>query len=235
MTKNCAQKEFQQMPTTGQLQKNMNLSLQQLKEKIKQTPTDQNQIFTYKLSTISIENNALRQTGSAPNIEGGIITLCTCKHYHRSRNSQQQWENRWIAGFTTIGITPKRVPHLFYLMKVQKTYTSQKEIYNNLPKHIINKKNTKNNTFGDIYQPKPTIEDPYDPTHYCEPTKTHSHYRKCEWHKDISYKGKRHLMIVGDPKQSYLWSKPLIYRDMPTDPRTKITGTMDEFLSYLKE
>ena len=72
----------------------------------------------------------LEHTGSGPNMAGGRITLCTCKH--RMRSSPVFWDddlksNIWIAGFSSSSFDGKN--WLYYLMKVDQKFDSQRAIY----------------------------------------------------------------------------------------------------------
>src|SRR5438270_714249 len=40
--------------------------------------------YMYTMTSIVLESGRLEQSGSGPNFEGGLITLCTCKHSMRA-------------------------------------------------------------------------------------------------------------------------------------------------------
>ena len=223
---------YQEWPTKGTLKENMNLSLRELNENISTINTDGTKIFMYKMTTVRMEEGRFIQTGSGPNFQGDKITICTCKQRFRACNSRKEWENRWVAGFTNKKVSREKI-YLFYLMKVEETYISQKDIFDSLSNSIVNKKNSRYNRLGDIYQPKPDLMDQYNPEEYYEPSDGHPHKKDCHWHGDIHYKNKKHLMLVGNPNYSFLWSKPKISRNISTDPRNKISKSLNEFLGYL--
>lgn len=231
---------YQEWPTKGTLKENMNLSLRELKENINTINTDETEIFMYKIVTVKMEDGLFIHSGSGPNFQGKI-TICTCKHLMRTWRNQEQWKNRWVAGFTSINVTKEKKTYLFYLMKVEDAYISQKQLWNSLQEKIVNGKNSRYNKLGDIYQPKPDIKNQYNFQEYYKPLVGHSHRKykdSTHWHRDIDYAShnKRPSMLVGNPKYSFLWSKPLIVGDTSLNKsRTKIFNTMREFLSYIND
>ena len=230
---------YQEWPTKGTLKENMNLPLRELKENINTINTDETEIIMYKMTTVDMNDGGFIQTGSGPNFQGDIITLCTCRKDIRTWRTPEQWKKRWVAGFTGINVTKEKKCFLFYLTKVKDAYISQKEIWNQQTEKIVNEKNSRHNTFGDIYQPKPDINDEYDTQEYYKPIIGHPHRKskyKCEWHDDINYKNKRPSMLVGNPKYSFLWSKPLMLVDSSLNySRHKIFCTMREFLDNITD
>ena len=76
--------------------------------------------------TVKHEKDRLFQKGSGPNFQGGLITLCSCKHYMRTYKAMQP--KVWIAGFTSIRVKEKN--WLFYLMRVLQTHKSHDEFWN---------------------------------------------------------------------------------------------------------
>jgi len=243
---------YQEWPTKGTLKKNMNLPLRELKKRINDINTDETEIFMYVMTSVKMKDGEFKQEGSGPNFEGDIITLCTCMYKNRAGGNIEKWKNRWVAGFTsiTLNLNEEKNSYMFYLMKVKDAYSSQKKIWDSFSsqERIRNKKNSRYNKLGDIYQPKPNLKDEYKPQDYYKPISVHSHMfdifdeEKNKnipwWHYDIdkSYwkNNKRPSMLVGNPEYSFLWSKPLILKDESLNyTRTKTAKSMREFLSYI--
>src|SRR5437667_6972431 len=94
-------------------------------------------VYAYIVTTIeTIRDFQLRQRGSAPNFDGGRITLCTCKHkdratFHPSSDPHDPWKNVWVAGLTSRSEDPSR--SLAYLMCVERSFLSQRELWRFLP------------------------------------------------------------------------------------------------------
>jgi hypothetical protein len=97
-------------------------------------------IRTYKMT---------HATGFAPNIDGGILTLATCKEHVREAAK----EGDWIAGFTSKELNDDAMgeERLVYLMQVSKKLTYD-EYWQKYPE----KRPDKSNYFGDnIYTTNP--------------------------------------------------------------------------------
>jgi len=178
---------------------------------------------SYIVDTVKMSSDEKRfeQRGSGPNFQGGVLTLCTCKHQMRSRLSVDQWEdNVWIAGFT--GRTIHKGTHwLFFLAKVKSAHDSHSDLWNSIEieEEALNAKAAHTNYFGDIFKPKtpiPTNHARFTPSRYVTP-KTHAHRTTSDpdgWHRDINY---RHPvsnnfapLLVADPELTFLWDEPLI-------------------------
>ena len=105
----------------------MNKPLSALKKALK---NEGGVIYTYVLTTVEADSHgSFVQTGSAPNFQGGLITLCTCKHLMRTNRTPNNWECVWIAGFTGINILSDHRNYLFYLMRVKEAFSSHKELW----------------------------------------------------------------------------------------------------------
>jgi len=126
----CVQKGIE-----GALYKN--LSLKELVQKLRE---EKGEVYAYVLTTIKYENGEFIQTGSAPNFQGGLITLCTCKRFMRTWKPVQEWKGVWIAGFTSTQITSTRKNYLFYLMKVSNAYPSFKSLWERVYGKVYQKK-----------------------------------------------------------------------------------------------
>jgi hypothetical protein len=77
----------------------MNIPLDTLDEQITNSHAT---VYCYVITTVKNRGGQLVQNGSAPNFQGGMITLCTCKHPMRSFLEPDEWKGTWIAGFTTV-------------------------------------------------------------------------------------------------------------------------------------
>jgi len=61
-------------------------------------------VYVYIVATATVINNQIFQTGTAPNFEGGLITLTNCKHWMRCSKELKDYlkaNKLWIAGVTT--------------------------------------------------------------------------------------------------------------------------------------
>jgi len=167
------------------------------------------------------DENGFEQRGSAPNFQGDVLTLCTCKHQMRSRLSVKEWENDvWIAGFTSRTIHARK-HWLFFLAKVKSAHDSHCDLWNSnsIGDDALNAKAAHTHYFGDIFKPKtpiPTNHARFTPSRYVTP-KTHAHRTESDpdgWHNDINYRhsltDRRAPLLVADPDLTFLWDKPLI-------------------------
>ncbi len=118
---------YQKWPKMGKLNVNMNKKLNEVEQDI---TSENSSVDIYILRTIKLTKNMkFIQTGSGPNFQGGILSQCTCRPDLRARRYPKQWENRWIAGFTTKGLAKKDTYHLVYLMKIHKAFESIYKIF----------------------------------------------------------------------------------------------------------
>jgi len=174
-------------------------------------------IYFYILSTLEYENGKINQYGTAPNFQGGILSLCTCKHWMRTFSNFINEDDLWIAGLTGKNLIKKDGENfLYFLMKVGKKYNSHYDAWYDLPDNIRNIKCASKNKFGDLFKPKENIKDKFDPNSYFEPLSDHSHNKlngsgELMWHKDIKkiYQ-KPYVLLFGDPKYNFIWHKPII-------------------------
>ncbi|MBP7653484.1 hypothetical protein KA977_08680 [Candidatus Dependentiae bacterium] len=221
MKKNCcchSLNTFQPMPVNNEIARNVNLSLSEIKEKIQ---NEKGIVYIYKLSTIRFENNQMQQKGSAPNFQGGLITLCTCKKYLRTYSEIKTTPRVWIAGLTS---STKNIKNpfgsLFYLMKIGERYESFYDIWLANNKTVQSAKSACNNELGDFYEPKikkikEHSEDRFNSINYEFPNENHSHIinDEDEWRTDIEcvYNNKRRpVLLSGNINFSFLWSAPKI-------------------------
>ncbi len=202
---------YQVVPRPGRLAENLNLPHKTLLERI--APFRQATVYSYVVATVEYRDGRLFQTGSGPNFQGDLVTLCSCKHLMRTYRDPEHWEGVWIAGFTSYTHLGKN--KLFYLMMVSQAFESHSEFWssNSIAEEAKIAKAAHLDRFGDIYQPKDKSGDPYLHECYLEPCEKHVHCESRNWHKDISYPdrfGRRPALLVGNPEYSFLWDEPLI-------------------------
>lgn len=240
MSKRCRYKNnnevCQNWPKCGKLRSNMDKTLNDLKRILE---NEEGIVYSYVLTTVEKDaHGSFIQRGSAPNFQGGFITLCTCMHYMRTWRSVDDWKGVWIAGFTGIGTLSDHRNYLFYLMKVQKAFQSHKELWEWLPPDVKKAKSSRYSICGDVFEPKSSLKDPFNPRDYHPPTKGHVHENENKWYQDINYvngkTGKRSALLVGDPSFSFLWTKPKLYFKN-NHPRTKRWESIQDFTQLLIE
>jgi len=214
------QSEHQEWPTTGLLYTNFNLPLKKLRSGLSKIPTEIEDAIVYSYVIRSIEKDnegSFMQTGSGPNFEGDVITLCTCKHKMRTYGDTNFWRNKWIAGFSGVEAGEgKNV--LVYLMPVSQAFESYSDLWTSkiLTAKAKKQKNSRGNKLGDLYEPRRLSlkgEQRFTPKNYQDPDPEHSHSGR-KWHKDVNYYGcsnRRPVLLVGDRNHSFLWSKPTIF------------------------
>ena len=212
-------------------------------------------IYFYIVRTVKYKEDKFVQTGTGPNLEGNLITLCTCKHIMRTYPEIKA--GTWIAGFTSknafnVNEGPKG-NYLFYLFKIEKALDNQYRYNIYLEKKYnrsYNVKNSVTNTFGDLFlinneKEFKSEDDYYDPTFYESPHKKHGHYKnnkgESDWHGDIEKvniknwgmkREKEHKLLVGNKKKSYIWEKPVLkYNNFLTQGQIK--STIKDFLENL--
>ena len=206
MTKNT----YQTMPHRGRLSKNLNLQREALTKRLAKFQEDT--VYSYILTTVKHREGRLRQEGSAPNFQGGLITLCSCKHWMRTFKDVESWKRVWIAGYTNKDLGNM----LFYLMRVSVAFESHRELWFSdcISEDTKIKKAAHLSKFGDIYMPKHEASDAYSTRDYVRPRKCHVHRASGLWRDDIDYysanQGRRPALLVGDPKYSFLWDDPVL-------------------------
>lgn len=242
----------QPFPTTGKLYKNMNLTHNQLIERIEGHQEDT--IYTYVVKTVE-KNDAggFIQRGTGPNFQGGLITLCTCKHQMRAgkpcskandfESRIKSWKGVWIAGWSNIASGKDKRNALVYLMKVNESFHSHAELWawlvESKGEEVALKKAAHKNIWGDVFKSKNRLtgEKKFDPNAYYPPCGEHVHKKHCRmaWKCDIDskwYGDHRPALLVGDPQYSYLWNKPVIIYKHEKHPRTKKSA--EGIINYLK-
>jgi len=168
--------------------------------------------YSYVIRTIRYQNQHFKQIGCGPNFQGGLVTLCTCKHQMRTWRDTKDWRGIWIIGVSNLTEINLDKNYLIYMMKVKESYNSFEDLWNNLPNNTKKIKNTRANKFGDVYQPREDIDNPYKPDNYFKSIGTHCHNTEKSIIYDICYfdNKRRPAMLVGDPKLTFIWLKPII-------------------------
>ena len=196
---------YQPLPRLGVLARNLNLNREDLRKRLASNMDDT--VYYYVVDTVEYENGRLYQTGSGPNFQGGLVTLCSCKH--KMRTYPLMAPGLWVAGFTNVSVLGRN--SLFYLMKVGETFSSHSEYWNSqtVPEEAKTAKAADAERFGDIYRPRGDSEPLYSPSGYFEPCRNHVHCEAGNWMKDINYdqKGRRPKLLMGDPEYSFLWDR----------------------------
>lgn len=200
----------QPIPETGALADNLNSNRDAL---VTRVGAEKAIVYCYVISTIKNHNEYFCQTGSAPNFQGNLITLCTCKRYMRTFMKPEEWIGKWIAGFSGVA-AGNGCNTIVYLMKVGHAFDSHQSFWlsREIPEETKQVKSADGNKFGDVYRPKEPLGDPYDPKSYRPPTKAHVHFANKEWHRDINYRfrDRKDALLVGNSIYSFLWNKPML-------------------------
>ncbi|WP_419188459.1 hypothetical protein [Stieleria bergensis] len=177
--------------------------------------------YSYVLSTVKPDHDKLRfeQHGSAPNFQGGLLTLCTCKHQMRANRSADDWQGIWIAGFTSRTIYDGK-HWLFYLARIDSAHESHADLWQAMKARTRNAKVADRHFLGDIFRPKsplPTGSARFTPNRYITPS-AHAHRQHRGdrgWRNDINYRHAdryRHPpLLVADPSMTFIWDEPLIF------------------------
>jgi hypothetical protein len=172
-------------------------------------------VYCYIIATIENRDGYFVQRGSAPNFQGDLITLCTCKHYMRTFMGIEDWKGKWVAGFTGVKAGGGK-NSLVYLMQVSHAFKSHRDLWltKTIPDETKQAKSAHLNRFGDIYKPQSEAVAPLEPQSYVPPCNNHVHAPGDCWHADINYKGcsgRVAALLVGDPGDSFLWSEPILF------------------------
>lgn len=204
-------------------------------------------VYAYIVTTIKTTQPdfQLQQTGSAPNFDGGRITLCTCKHKDRAtfqpvKGEPDPWKDVWVAGLTSKSEDPSR--SLAYLMCVERSFLSQVELWRALPNHSRQAKSASKFVRGDLFEPKAAAsKDPYNPAHYHAPVAGHVHSLGDNWHRDVVRWGRwsqPHRLLLGQATQSFRWLnvKMVLKLDaMGVSAHHRMYASLNEFIANLQE
>jgi hypothetical protein len=205
-------------------------------------------VYFYVATSLSPGNGDFVQEGSAPNIDGGLITLCTCKHSMRALHSPEKWPNNfWVAVLTGYSIPFKHQQSLYCLMRVKEAYQSQAELVQALHRTgrsaVVDAKNSMLHELGDLMIPRNSNlsgEERFSPSAYHEPMIGHAHRGKesdTGWHNDIAYRDRWNRipsMLVGDADLSFTWTRPVVRRTNPSETRPWRKPTLGEFIQKLE-
>jgi hypothetical protein len=216
-------------------------------------------VIAYVLTTIKwdSQSHCFQQTGSAPNFQGGLVSLCTCRA--NIRTWRENWRHVWIAGFAdketteqyrehhpsnlSTGVDINRLRVLFYLMQIDFCEKNHSDLSNSPAYlHARGQKDASVHKFGDLYKPKTGgtnlayCPDSYElPVHPPAPnTAKHVHYPDA-WRIDISgtHDGKHPALLVGDPSRSFIWTGTKHGYLSHQVYRHKIFPTLRDFYSAL--
>lgn len=217
------------------------IALKELLHKLGGQPRDEVRVYTVKTTRFVEKSNDVHHEGSGPNLEGGLATLCTCKHSMRLNHTCEDWKGLWILGLTSRaknrGFSGEH--YLLYMMKVKAAFKSQKELYEYLK--INNRKSLQiksviKNCLGDVYVPAQNCTNSFDPMMYMTPHKNHSHALDgdTQWHEDIIYKTKFAPLLLGDEGNTFVWPKPMIIFDRSRGPGNLKLTLGEDLFSRLK-
>lgn len=209
---------------------------------------DNERVYGYVVRSVRPRDGVYVQTGSAPNFNGGFITLCTCKHSMRASLTREQWQKGvWVAGFTSWDKDFNKQQSLVYLMRVGEAYESQADLVNEFRRSgrssTIDSKDSTQHVLGDIMIPSAESlvgEERFSPSAYKIPMLGHAH-REHEgddgWRDDIHYLGvggRQAAMLVGDEDFSFMWTHPVIRRRNPKHSRPYRQFSLADFLDDIE-
>lgn len=82
--------QVQTFPDNGLLAENLNCTLPEL---LRQVGKQDGPAFSYIVKSVKTDDSGqqFEQHGSAPNFQGGRLTLCTCKHQMRTSLDCKAW------------------------------------------------------------------------------------------------------------------------------------------------
>lgn len=183
---------------------------------------DEVRVYTVATTRLDKKSKIIGHKGSGPNLEGGLATLCTCKHSMRRNHIAADWKGKWILGVTSRAIKNgfSKEHYLFYLMKVEQAFESHEALFNHLKQNnpaALRIKNAVKNPLGDVFEPISACADSLNPRMYKLPHINHSHGHDVNegWEDDISYKksSTERLptpLLLGDIENTFVWRKPMI-------------------------
>jgi hypothetical protein len=260
MTKSCYSSQNSPAPTKGCRPNRTNqespdfsvaaknLDVESLRHRIAAIGSTDVPVYGYVVRSVRPKNGEYVQRGSGPNFNGGLITLCTCKHSMRASLTPEQWQGGvWIAGLTSWDKEFNKQQSLVYLMRVGEAYASQVELFQEFNRSgraaVIESKNSTKRPLGDLMIPaRETVTgaDRFSPDAYHIPMLGHAH-RENEsdigWRDDIDYLGvggRQAAMLVGDADFSFMWTQPIVRRRNPSHTRPYRIWTLTSFLDDLE-
>jgi hypothetical protein len=204
--------DYQPFPSRGRLARHLNLPLETLRQAL---PATSATVYAYVVATVKNRDGRFVQYGSAPNWQGGVLTLCTCKHYMRTFRTPDNWQGVWLAGFTGVRETDGRHA-LVFLTRIADAVPSQADLWQStaLTTSAKRAKDASRHIHGDLFRPADFDSDPFDPGAYVLPHADHDHVGDERWHSDIDYtsrSGQRPAFLVGDPAHTYLYDCPALF------------------------
>jgi hypothetical protein len=135
---------------------------------------------------------------------------------------------------------------LAFLMRVGEAYPSQFDLVQALRASgrtsTLEAKNASRHAKGDVYVPRSTEltrEQGFSPEFYHAPVLPHAHrtsHDDTHWHEDIDYAdrcGRRPAYLVGDPNNSFTWSRQMILNTKSGNLRPHRAWTLDQMLECL--
>ncbi|MBC8725773.1 hypothetical protein F6X37_30770 [Paraburkholderia sp. 31.1] len=224
------------------------LSIEEWRRRIAQVGASDEDVYAYVVRSVRPANGEYVQTGSAPNFQGGLITLCTCKHGMRATLTPEQWERGvWVAGLTSWDQAFGKQQSLVYFMRVGEAYASQAELVQAFRQsgrsEVVDAKDSTRHRLGDLMIPASDMvagNDRYLPAAYLSPMVGHSHRSTAEdagWEDDVNYVGVgggQSVMLVGDRNFSFVWTRPLVRRRRPGPTRPYRKWTLTSILDDLE-
>lgn len=208
---------------SGSLQ--WDVSPQELLARLSQFRGDE-PVRPYAVTTVRVpRNGTYLQQGSAPNFDGGLGTLCTCKHQMRSRYTVEAWASgAWVLGLTSLSKWRQGQQPYYYLMRVKQAFESQADLVEALRQQgrqdVLAAKDSTVHQRGDIFIPERPLSgsERFNPQNYLSPVANHVHsgdHDPLHWHNDIHYakmKRQEPPVLVGDPEFTFVWSRPMVKR-----------------------
>jgi hypothetical protein len=174
----------QPFPSDGRLGGNLGLPLPLLTARLGQL---KDRAYSYVVRTVkwSHETATFEQHGSAPNFQGDVLTLCTCKHQMRASRAADDWWGVWLAGFTSRTILDGK-HWLFYLAKIASAHEFQADLWTIMEASSRRAKAAHTHYLGDLFKPKtptPTADARFSPLRYVSPRlHTHRWWDEDGWH-----------------------------------------------------
>lgn len=225
------------------------IGIEQLRQRIRTLGNPDNErVYGYVVRTVHLSDGKFNQQGSGPNWQGGLITLCTCKHSMRSSLPAGEWlKGKWVAGLTGWNSEFDKQQSLVYLMRVGEAFGSQAELVVHLRASgrdgVVRAKDSSVHRLGDLMIPTTTglSLDPNDPKMYHPPLLGHVHRQSTtdkDWETDIhyvGYAGREPVMLAGDSRYSFRWTRPVIRRSRPGYTRPYRIWTLSDLLADIEE
>jgi hypothetical protein len=227
--------DHQPFPQRGALTNSLDLTAAEVQQAVAGTCAT---VYCYIIATVEQRDGRFIQHGTAPNFQGGVISLCTCKHLMRTFKETRDWEDTWIAGFT--GRAPGRERNaLVYLMRVAHAFDSHAAVWssNEIPLRVKQAKAAHLHPLGDLFRPKEVPGNPFRPRNYMPPHRAHDHRSHSGWHGDIDYVGsggRRAALLFGGSTNSFLWDEPMVYLSSKLyrgQRKMELTGLLDQLVA----